>query len=182
MELRDDDAFWAARRVAAFTDEQIRSAVRTGEFSDPAAERYLVDVLIKRRDKIASVYLNALNPIVAPRLDVSGVLTFENAAVTAGVATPASSHRASWFHFDNATGQTRPLAETVSSTAAIQAPSALPSSPGTFVAVAITAESPQHRLWEQPIRTYFQRETAGWRLVGLERMPVQSISDVRDTR
>ena len=41
MELRDDDAFWAARRVAAFTDELIRAAVHTGEFSDPAAEKYL---------------------------------------------------------------------------------------------------------------------------------------------
>ena len=30
MELRDDDAFWAARRIAAFTDEMIRAAVHTG--------------------------------------------------------------------------------------------------------------------------------------------------------
>ena len=34
MELRDDDAFWAARRVAAFTDDLIRAAVHTGQFSD----------------------------------------------------------------------------------------------------------------------------------------------------
>ena len=50
--MRDDDAFWAARRVAAFTDDLIRAAVHTGQFSDPAAEKYLADVLIKRRDKI----------------------------------------------------------------------------------------------------------------------------------
>ena len=55
--MRDDDAFWAARRVAAFTDDLIRAAVHTGEFSDPAAEKYLVDVLIQRRDKIKSAYL-----------------------------------------------------------------------------------------------------------------------------
>ena len=65
MEMRDDDAFWAARRVAAFSDDLIRAAVHTGEFSDPAAEKYLGDVLIKRRDKIASVYLTAVNPIVS---------------------------------------------------------------------------------------------------------------------
>ena len=62
MELRDDDAFWAARRVAAFTDDMIRAAVHTGQFSDPAAEKYLADVLIKRRDKIKSIYLTAVNP------------------------------------------------------------------------------------------------------------------------
>ena len=71
LEMRDDDAFWAARRVAAFTDELIRAAVHTGQFSDPAAEKYLADVLIKRRDKIAATYLTAVNPIVDPRLDAS---------------------------------------------------------------------------------------------------------------
>ena len=89
MELRDDDAFWAARRVAAFTDELIRAAVHTGEYSDPAAEKYLADVLIKRRDKIKSIYLTAVNPIVSPRLDANSRLTFENAAFAAGVASGA---------------------------------------------------------------------------------------------
>ena len=52
METRDDDAFWAARRLAVFSDELIRAAVKAGQFSDPKAEKYLGDVLIKRRDKI----------------------------------------------------------------------------------------------------------------------------------
>ena len=91
MELRDDDAFWAARRVAAFTDDLIRAAVHTGEFTDPAAEKYLGDVLIKRRDKIASIYLNAVNPIVEPRLDANGQLSFQNAAYAAGVASGAAT-------------------------------------------------------------------------------------------
>ncbi len=51
MELRDDDAFWAARRVAAFTDDMIRTVVHTGQFSNAAAEKYLADVLIQRREK-----------------------------------------------------------------------------------------------------------------------------------
>ena len=52
MELRDDDAFWAARRIAAFTDDLIRAAVHTAQFSDPAAEKLLGDVLIQRRETI----------------------------------------------------------------------------------------------------------------------------------
>ena len=67
MELRDDDAFWAARRVAAFSDEMIRAIVHTGEFSDPAAEKAIADIVIKRRDKILATYLPAVNPIVSPR-------------------------------------------------------------------------------------------------------------------
>src|SRR5204862_4200733 len=95
LEMRDDDAFWAARRVAAFTDEMIRAAVHTGQFSDPAAEKYLADVLIKRRDKVTSLYLTPVKPIVAPRLDANSRLTFDNAAVAAGLASPAATYRAS---------------------------------------------------------------------------------------
>jgi hypothetical protein len=168
MELRDDDAFWAARRIAAFTDEMIRTVVHTGQFSNPAAEKYLADVLIQRRDKIKSVYLTQVNPIVAPRLDANG-LTFQNAAVESGVAEGSVTYRASWMVFDNATGATRPLAETASETTTIVAPSGLP--PIGFVAVDIAANSDTHTAWKEPVRVYFSRDGGSWRLVGLERTP-----------
>jgi hypothetical protein len=171
LEMRDDDAFWAARRVVAFTDDMIRTAVHTGEFSDPEAEKYLADVLIKRRNRIASEYLTALNPIVSPALDAAGRLTFENAAVAADVAQAPAAYSASWSHFDNATGQTRPIADTQSQTTAMQAPSGLPSAPGSFVEITIAADSQQYPTWRQPIRTHFRRDATGWKLVGLERMP-----------
>jgi hypothetical protein len=179
VELRDDDAFWAARRVVAFTDDLIRAAVHTGEFSDPAAEKYLADTLIKRRDKIASVYLVAVNPIVSPRLDANNRLTFENAAVAAGVAKGAATYRASWALFDNATGQTRPLSETQSTTTTIEAPSGLPTAAGSFIEVSISADNPAYPTWKQPIRTHFRRQSDGWKLVGLERLP-ETLSAVRE--
>jgi hypothetical protein len=174
LELRDDDAFWAARRVAAFTDELIRAAVHTGEFSDPAAEKYLGDVLIKRRNKIASIYLTAVNPIVAPRLDANGRLTVENAAVTAGVASGAATYRASWSRFDNATGETQHLSDTQSPTTTIEAPAGLPTTTGSFVAVDISVDSEGHPTWRRPIHTYFRRGASEWTLVGLERLPESS--------
>jgi len=168
MELRDDDAFWAARRIAAFTDDMIRTVVHTGQFSDPAAEKYLADVLIQRRDTIKKVYLTQLNPIVALRLDAKG-LTFENVAVAAGVAEGSVAYRASWMVFDNATGATRPLAETKSETTTMVAPSGLPST--GFLAVDIAADSATYPTWKQPARAYFRRDGDSWKLVGLERMP-----------
>ena len=171
MEMREDDAFWAARRVAAFSDELIRAAVHTGQFSNPAAEKYLGDVLIKRRDKIASIYLTAVNPIVDPRLAASNQLTFENAAVAAGVAQSPVTYRASWLQFDNATGEARPISETESSTTTIDAPSGVPTAPGSFLAVDIAAVSDGHPTWSRPVRTVFRRDGAAWKLVGLERLP-----------
>lgn len=171
LESRDDDAFWAARRLAAFTDELIRAAVHTGEFSDPAAEKHLGDVLIKRRNKITSVYLTAVNPVVSPRLDPGGRLTFENAAFAAGVAASPTTYRASWALFDNATGETRPLRDTQSATTTIDAPAGLPATAGSMIAVEISADNQLYPTWRQPVRTHFRRDGGGWKLVGLVRLP-----------
>ena len=168
MELRDDDAFWAARRVAAFTDEMIRAVVHSGQFSDAKAEKHLADVVIQRRDTIKRIYLNQVNPIVNPKLDAAG-LTFENAAVAGGVATGPVSYTASWMRFDNVTAATSPLSENKSTTTTLPVPAGLPAT--GFIAVDIAAESAGQPSWKKPVRAFFRREGAGWKLVGFERLP-----------
>jgi len=153
----------------AFSDDLIRAAVRTGQYSDPAAEKHLGDVLIKRRNTIGRVYLNAINPIVNPRLDANGVLAFDNAAVAAGFAKPADEYRAAWSRFDNATGATQKIADTQSATPTMQGPRDLPAAVDSFVQVEIAASSAEHPSWSTPVRVFFRRTAAGWVLVGLER-------------
>jgi hypothetical protein len=170
MEMRDDDAFWAARRVAAFSDEMVRAIVHTGTFDDPASEKAIADILIKRRDKIMRAYLPAVNPIVTPRLE-DNRLSFENAAVAADVAKAPDGYRASWFQFDNATGESQPIAESTSTSTTLEAPNGLPSASGSHIMVEISADTKDYPTWRRPIRTYFRREADGWKLVGLERLP-----------
>jgi hypothetical protein len=170
MEMREDDAFWAARRVAAFSDEMIRAIVHTGEFSDPAAEKAIGDIMIKRRDNILRTYLPAVNPIVAPRLE-NDRLTFDNAAVAAGVADAPEGYIASWFHFDNTTGETRRIASTSSRTTAIAAPAGLGTTNGSFVEIDLSANSREYPGWLKPVRAYFRLDADGWKLVGLDRIP-----------
>ena len=170
MEMRDDDAFWAARRVAAFSDDMIRAIVHTGEFTNPASEKAIADILIKRRDKILRTYLPAVNPIVTPRLE-NNRLSFDNPAVATDVAKAPEGYRASWFQFDNATSERRPLSETTSATTTIDAPRDLPTAAGSFILVEISADSKEHEAWRRPISTYFRLDLDGWKLVGLERMP-----------
>ena len=66
---------------------------------------------------------------------------------------------------------TKPLTETRSETASIDAPSGLPTSPGSFVAVDIAADHQAHPVWKQPVRAFFRRDGAVWKLVGFERQP-----------
>lgn len=171
IEMRPDDGFWAALRVAAFSDQLIRDMVSAGELSDAAAAAHLADVLIKRRDRIARAYLTALNPLVNPALAADGTLTFDNAAVDAGVAEAAASYRAEWFGFDNATGESTPLGETTASAPALKAPDGRLASAGEFVRVDVSLESAAHPSWREPVRLFFRRSEGTWRLVGLERLP-----------
>ncbi len=170
---RADDNFWAARRVMAFSDEIIRAIVKTGQYSDAAAERHLADVLIKRRDRIGKAYLPAVNPVVDLALDASGTLTFVNAAVQAGVASaPAGGYEARWFRFDNETGETASLGSPMASTGLrMQTPVPLPAEPGRYVKVELSAADPTHPSWKEPVQAYFRRTADGWKLVGLERLP-----------
>jgi hypothetical protein len=171
FELRADDAFWAARRVMAFSDDLIRAIVKVGQYSDPAAEKYLADVLIQRRDKIGKAYLTMLNPVVDPALDASGTLTFGNAATQHRFADAPRGYTATWYAFDNATGESRPLGDTSGAAPTLQAPAGLPTAPGAYVRVDIGVDHAQHPNWKQPVKTYFVRQASGWKLVGLERMP-----------
>jgi hypothetical protein len=168
MHLRADDAFWAARRVMAFSDAMIRAAVQAGAFSDPEAARHLGDVLIERRDRIGKAYLTGVSPLVDLRLGADGPLTFDNAAVKAAVAAPPAGYSASWSTFDNATGVSRPLGETRSRTASLDAPRNLPASPGSFIMVTITEDGATPAA--PPLQAWFHRGERGWKLVGLERL------------
>jgi hypothetical protein len=171
LRARPDDTFWAARRVAAFSDELIRAVAKAGAFSDPRAPAALADALIARRDKIARAYLPAVNPIVDVALAPGGALTFANAAVAAGVAPPPAGYAIQWARFDNASGDTSPIGERqTSSQPRVTAPAPLPTDAGAYVRVEIAATSGP-KAWGTPVRAYFRRSAAGWALVGLERQP-----------
>ena len=171
VEMQPEDAFWAARRVAAFDDDLIAALVQTGQFSDPAAERHLAAVLGQRRDKVARAYLPAVNPIVTATLSPRGVLTFENAAVAAGVATAPPGYVSVWSHFDNDTGQSRPLGEGRGNRAEIDAPARLPDGAGAMVQVDVSADGTGPAAWQRPVQLFFRRSASGWALVGLDRGP-----------
>ena len=172
LRARADDTLWAALRVMAFTDEHIRAAVKTGKYSDPAAEELLTGVLIKRRDKIGRAYFAKINPLTRFALDDAGVLTFENPAVKSKLAEPPTKgYQAVWNRFDNAARTAQPIGSaTPSQSERIQGPADLPKADGTFVKVSVSALESAHPAWAKPVDVYFRRAGGAWRLVGVERL------------
>jgi hypothetical protein len=167
--MRADDAFWGARLVQRFSDEAIRAVVAKAQYSDPEATEYMSSVLIKRRDKVVAAWLTGVNPIVEPRLDASGALTFENAAVTAGVATPPTAYAFTWSRFDNDTSADIGPAEQARSTQPRTTAPASILQGVDFVSVAIRTTHPDFPRWEQPVKIHFRRSSEAWEAVGLDR-------------
>ena len=168
----DEDRFWAARIVAAFSDEAVKAIVGTARYTDPAAAEYLTRVIIERRAKVLNAWLNGTNPLVDVALSAGGELTFTNAAEQAAVARPAERYTAAWFRFDNASRQLEAFGAEVTATAAtLQAPRDLLALRPEFVAVRLRAFHPDHPAWSNPLMAYFRQGSGGWQLAGLERNP-----------
>lgn len=170
LRARPADDFWAARRVAAFSDALIDAAVRSGHYTDPAAERLLARVLVQRRDKIARAFLPAVNPVVDVHMADDGAVTFANAAVDARVADAPTGYAVRWSSFDNATDTATPLGPAVTvPTPRAAPPTPVPAATGAFVRVNIAATGGP-AAWAVPAKAYFTRHEDGWRLIGLTRL------------
>ena len=167
--MRPDDAFWAARIVARFTDEMIRGVVQKAQYSDPRATEYMTQTLIARRDKVVAAWLNQVCPVVDAALGPDGAFDFANAAVRARAATPPERYQLQWFRFDNAAGTRTPVGEPqrISGTAA-RAPVEIAGA-GEYAGVEITALHRDHPGWSRPSTLFFRRSGTGWTLVGVER-------------
>lgn len=171
LNARPDDTFWAARRVMAFSPEAIRAVVAGAEYTDPRAADAIATALIKRRDKIGREWLASSNPLVDFAIDDSSTLTFHNAAVAAGLATPATAYRVQWFSFDNARGTIASAGPALTiERPGVLVPADLRDS-AEFIGADVCATHAQHSAWQRPVRVYFRRLQSGWKLVGLERLP-----------
>jgi hypothetical protein len=97
------DRLWAARKIAAFTESEIRAMVATGQYSDPAAEEWVARCLIERRKKIVDALLTGTAGL--DRFEVrGGELAWS--ALGRDSAVPASVQ---WAVFENQTGRRRIL-------------------------------------------------------------------------
>jgi hypothetical protein len=102
-----DDAFWAAKQVMAFSDDEIRALVKTGGYTDSRAEQWIADCLIIRRDKIGQAFFAKVLPL--DRFEIKdNRLVFDDLAVKCKLIA-SRDYTVQWSQFDNATEKKTPL-------------------------------------------------------------------------
>jgi hypothetical protein len=97
------DRAWAARKIATFTDDEIRAIVATGQYSDAAAAEWVTRCIVERRNKIVNAFLGG-----TAAMDRFAVVNGRLEATYLGrnVEVPAIQ----WSAFNNGTGERRQLA------------------------------------------------------------------------
>ena len=104
-----DDEYWAATHVMAFTDEDIRALVETGQYSDPRAVELITRTLAARRDKIGDRYFRKVLALDRFRV-ADGNLRYDDLLAEHGFA-PVREFLVRWSRFDNAADQHEPIAD-----------------------------------------------------------------------
>jgi hypothetical protein len=172
--MMEEDAFWAAKLVMAFTDDQLRAIVKTGQLSDPRAEAYLTETIIKRRDKVGHFWLNHTNPLDQFRVE-GNTLVFDNAAVRLlkGVSA-ADGYQVQWHRFDNHKQTPEPFgSKTTAKQLQLEIPSGAFEGPsdgvGHYALAEIITQSSHHPSWARPLRVYLRKNGTDVSVVGIER-------------
>ena len=103
-----EDEFWGAKLVTAFTDEDIRAIVSSGQLTDKKAEDWLVECLVQRRDKIGRAYFAKVLPLDKFAIS-NNELVWEDLGANLKYSPPAELNL-QWYSFDNASGAKAPIA------------------------------------------------------------------------
>ena len=176
QQLDAADAFWAASLMSRFTDTMIRAVVEEARLSNPAAARYLADLIIKRRDKTVRWGISATNPVDRFTIEPGPepALAFDNIAARLGLAGGDIRYTVRWSPFDNRAA--KPLGEhTPVDAERLRAPipSGIwgpPDAAGIRYAVAaISTLTPQFGHWAAPVRVTIRNRGGTLDVVGIER-------------
>jgi len=165
------DAFWAARIVMAFTDEDVRTLVKEGMLSDRGDEEYLIQTLCERRDRIGRYYFGRVNPVGDFVMD-GDALRFTDLAAEYGFSTEADGWITQWWTYDN---MERKPAESVAGQSAISGnvvripPTLLDTRSRSYSFLEIQSLDPVAVGRRHPTRVFFRRGDSGFEIVGISR-------------
>lgn len=158
-----EDAFWAARQVMRFTNEDLRAVAGTGKLSNSQAEAYLIECLIRRRDKIGNYWLRQASSLDQFRVE-DGVLRFSDLLVTYGLESRMPEQQARFAAFNNQTASRTELATPVSlREGRLELPEAIRSAAAGFFFVVSLSSGPH------AVELFLKKSGGQLQIVGIHR-------------
>jgi hypothetical protein len=154
-----DDTYWAAKKVMAFSDEDLRAMVGLAQFSDPDAAEWLITCLVKRRDRVGDVYFRRVLPLDNFAVD-NGELKFEHLGKKYGLFE-APPIRFSWSKFDNASESQAPIQGAADSA---RLPDAVSTGADGYYAVRLSGNEP-----EKTVTVYLRKTGGSYEVAGIDR-------------
>ena len=158
LRARADDLFWGARRVMAFTDEMIGAVVASASYGDERAARHITETLIARRDRDWPRVADGREPDRRPFVRRRGSCRSGTPLLTPAVASPPQGYRATWFSFDNATGETAHLGDTTAVDERMASPDAVATMTARFLRVDVAAVEGAPRIVDRSRQHLLQAE------------------------
>jgi len=162
LAMYPSDAYWAAKKVMAFTDDDIRAIVEQGQLSNAETVDYVAKTLSARRDAIGRAWFRRVLPVEGPRIE-DNELHFENLGVRYGF-TSVPSYGYEWFRWDNQNG----TKEAVPTSHSTTVPSELMLGAGhkdQYLGCTIKDEGQP----DLSTTVYFRADRGTWQLVGIDR-------------
>ena len=158
------DAYWGAKLVTSFRDEEIEAMVGAGRYANPGAAAELTRLLIERRDMIGSYWFARINPLDRFRTDRAS-LHFADLAVDGGLEEAATSE----YQYRLLDADGKPQGEpAVTGATRIPVPADLAIE--AFHGLGIRTRRGPQGAWSKATRTYFHKWGDGrLQLVRVER-------------
>ncbi len=156
---RPDDTYWGAKKVMAFSDDDIRALVESAEYSDKEAAEWLITCLRKRRDKIGMEYFSRVLPLdeFAVR---DGRLEYVHLGDRYGLFDKPEI-AISWARFDNATG----ASAAIEGASGARLPTAVSdAADGSYCSAHLTGDDPA-----KTVTVYLRKQAGGYQVVGIDR-------------
>lgn len=181
-EMTYRDAYWGAKTVMSFSQDDLKALLKAGQYSDPQAENYLLKTLMERQEKIGRYWFSRVNPLDNFEYSVSkeGMnFRFEDLAVKHGFEEAAkTTYKYSVKYFNNTlvgeqtmTGTEFSLSsKTLSDLATYNKPTSKERPEEHLYEIVIKTKRGESIYWSKPVALWlwFDHLKNSFQLVGIE--------------
>ena len=178
------DGFWAAKIVMSFSDEQLEAIIKEGQYSDPQAESFLLNMIRERRDIISRYFFSRMTPLdnfKASYDEHKGpYLEFKDLAIASGIQNSKATYQFQMSYLPGdgkiieegeIEGDTSIALSNIQGTFFPQSDKQPARLPAEQIQIQIRNWKPDQESWNKPVSVYlyWDKVSHKFKIMGIER-------------